>query len=178
MKSHIRRSTHSSSIGFKLEARNKLEFNIFTDFVFEQSNTDFRDAMLSMGKTLIEQKKSDSQSTTFQQRKELVVALVQWTKTITILVKTAVELRVGKSMDISKLGLDVDVNSIVGSERIETSSSNITTGGHSNVSTSGSVTTTRSERNTKTGSNNHIGVSTETGSPNIKNGSQNSGLSP
>jgi len=144
-------------------------------FVFEQSNTDFRDAMLSMGKTLIEQKKSGSQSTTFQQRKELVVALVQWTKTITILVKTAVELRVGKSMDISKLGLDVDVNSIVGSERIQTGSSNTKTGSQSNISTSGSVTTTRF---TKTGSNNQTGVRTETGSSNIKNGSQSSGLSP
>ncbi|CAN6849327.1 hypothetical protein Bca4012_052470 [Brassica carinata] len=139
------------------------------------SNTDFRDAMLSMGKTLIEQKKSGSQSTTFQQRKELVVALVQWTKTITILVKTAVELRVGKSMDISKLGLDVDVNSIVGSERIQTGSSNTKTGSQSNISTSGSVTTTRF---TKTGSNNQTGVRTETGSSNIKNGSQSSGLSP
>ncbi|CAF1920447.1 unnamed protein product [Brassica napus] len=139
------------------------------------SNTDFRDAMLSMGKTLIEQKKSGSQSTTFQQRKELVVALVQWTKTITILVKTAVELRVGESMDISKLGLDVDVNSIVGSERIQTGSSNTKTGSQSNISTSGSVTTTRF---TKTGSNNQTGVRTETGSSNIKNGSQSSGLSP
>ncbi|KAH0899726.1 hypothetical protein HID58_049294 [Brassica napus] len=120
-------------------------------------------------------KKSGSQSTTFQQRKELVVALVQWTKTITILVKTAVELRVGKSMDISKLGLDVDVNSIVGSERIQTGSSNTKTGSQSNISTSGSVTTTRF---TKTGSNNQTGVRTETGSSNIKNGSQSSGLSP
>ncbi|KAJ4872249.1 Uncharacterized protein Rs2_46091 [Raphanus sativus] len=144
------------------------------------SNTDFRDAMLSMGKTLIEQKKSGSQSMTFEQRKGLVVDMVHWTKTIAILVKTAVELRVGKSMDISKLGLDVDVNSIVGneSERTQTGSSNTKTGGESNVSTSGRVTTTRSESNTKTGSNIQIGVSTETGSSNIKNGSQNSGSSP
>ncbi|KAG2301462.1 hypothetical protein Bca52824_030113 [Brassica carinata] len=144
------------------------------------SNTDFRDAMLSMGKTLIEQKKSGSQSMTFQQRKKLVVEMVQWTKTIAILVKTAVELRVGKSMDISKLGLDVDVNSIVGSERTQTGSSNTKTGGQSNVesTTAERVTTTRSGSNTKTESNSQIGVSTETGSSNIKNESQNSGLSP
>ena len=150
---------------------------IFLLIFLKQSNSNFRETMLSMGKTLIEQKRSTSQRMTQQQKKVLVAAMVQWTKTVVTLVKTAVE-TAGKSIDVSNLGLDVDVNSIVGSERIETSSSNITTGGHSNVSTSGSVTTTRSERNTKTGSNNHIGVSTETGSPNIKNGSQNSGLSP
>ncbi|KAF8045161.1 hypothetical protein N665_5515s0002 [Sinapis alba] len=146
--------------------------------------------MQSMGKTLIEQKKSNSQSMTIQEKKVLVVAMVQWTKTIAVLVKTAVELRVGKSMDISNLGLDVDVNSIVegGSERNQNGSSNTKkTGGQINVSatssgnkniTTGSVTTTRAESNTKTGSNSQIDVRTETGSSKIKNGNENNGSSP
>ncbi|KAF8045162.1 hypothetical protein N665_5515s0003, partial [Sinapis alba] len=75
-------------------------------------NSNFRETMLSMGKTLIEQKKSTSESMTHQQKKVLVVAMVQWTKTVVTLVKTAVE-TAGKSIDVSNLGLDVDVNSVV-----------------------------------------------------------------
>ncbi|KAG2301463.1 hypothetical protein Bca52824_030114 [Brassica carinata] len=104
------------------------------------SNSNFRETMLSMGKTLIEQKRSSSQLMTHQQKKVLVVAMVQWTKTLVTLVKTAVE-TAGKSIDVSNLGLDVDVNSVVGNGSDESPKSDSPSDSDSPTATSsGSVT--------------------------------------
>lgn len=104
--------------------------------------------MLSMGKTLVEQKKN-TKIMTLKQKKELIIAMVKWTKMLATFVKSASEMK-GKSIDIASYGLDVDVNdkSIVGgtasSESTETSSSSTKTGA---VSASGSVSSKTKESN-------------------------------
>lgn len=62
------------------------------------------DGLLSMGKGLIEMKKSGSQEITFEQRKELIGSMVKWTRGIGLFVKTAS----GQSIDLSSFGIDYD----------------------------------------------------------------------
>ncbi|CAH8388782.1 unnamed protein product [Eruca vesicaria subsp. sativa] len=68
----------------------------------------FKSTMMSMAKTLVEQKKSTS-TITSTEKKTLVTSMVKWTKTIATTVKTASEKK-GKKIDINTFGLDVDIN--------------------------------------------------------------------
>lgn len=63
------------------------------------------DSMLSMGKIVIEMKKSASEEITFEQRKELIGGMVKWARGIGLLVKTASEKK-GKSIDLASFGVD------------------------------------------------------------------------
>lgn len=67
------------------------------------------DGLLSMGKSLIETKKSGSKEITFEQRKELIGSMVKWTRGIGLFVKTASE-NEGQSIDLSSFGIDYDNN--------------------------------------------------------------------
>lgn len=67
------------------------------------------DGLLSMGKHLVEMKKSSSKEITFDQRKELIGSMVKWTRAIGLFVKTASENR-GHSIDLSTFGIDYDTN--------------------------------------------------------------------
>ncbi|XP_013597341.1 PREDICTED: uncharacterized protein YMR317W-like isoform X2 [Brassica oleracea var. oleracea] len=71
----------------------------------------FKSTMISMAKTLVEQKKSTT-AITSTEKKTLVTSMVQWTKTIATTVKTACEKK-GKKIDINSFGLNVDVNSVM-----------------------------------------------------------------
>lgn len=93
-------------------------------FGFEQADAgNFKVTMISMGKTLVEQKKNAAVMT-IAQKKRLIVAMVKWTRMIATFVKTASEKK-GKTINIASYGLDVDVNdtSIVGSTKTDTTSS-------------------------------------------------------
>ncbi|KAL0693628.1 hypothetical protein Bca4012_060808 [Brassica carinata] len=63
------------------------------------------DGMLSMGKVVLEMKKTGSEEITFEQRKELIGAMVKWARAIGLLVKTASE-RKGQSIDLASFGVD------------------------------------------------------------------------
>ncbi|XP_010443993.1 PREDICTED: uncharacterized protein LOC104762287 [Camelina sativa] len=65
------------------------------------------DGLLSMGKGLMEMKKSGSQELNFEQRKELIVSMVEWTRGIGLFVKAASESK-GQSIDLSSFGIDYD----------------------------------------------------------------------
>ncbi|EOA25696.1 hypothetical protein CARUB_v10019049mg [Capsella rubella] len=95
--------------------------------------------MLSMGKTLVEQKKN-TKIMTLKQKKELIISMVKWTKMLATFVKSASEKK-GKTINIASYGLDVDVNdsSIVGTTESRTSSS--TKAGAVSTGSSGSVST-------------------------------------
>ncbi|KAJ0234687.1 hypothetical protein HA466_0271590 [Hirschfeldia incana] len=67
------------------------------------------DGMLSMGKLLLEMKKSASEEITFEQRKELIGGMVKWARAIGLLVKTASEKK-GKSVDLASFGVDYSPN--------------------------------------------------------------------
>lgn len=64
--------------------------------------------MLSMGKTLVEQKKN-TKIMTLKEKKELVIDMVKWTKMVATFVKSASEQK-GKSINIASYGLDVFVS--------------------------------------------------------------------
>ncbi|KAL1203233.1 hypothetical protein V5N11_001236 [Cardamine amara subsp. amara] len=78
--------------------------------------------ILSMGKTMLAQKKK-AVVMTLKQKKELVLAMVKWTRMLATFLKSASEKK-GKTINIASYGLDVDVNdkSIIG-ESTETTSS-------------------------------------------------------
>ncbi|CDY52821.1 BnaCnng23550D [Brassica napus] len=63
------------------------------------------DGMLSMGILVTEMKKNVSQEITFEQRKELIGAMVKWARAIGLLVKTASEKK-GQSIDLASFGVD------------------------------------------------------------------------
>ncbi|KAL1217757.1 hypothetical protein V5N11_013348 [Cardamine amara subsp. amara] len=104
--------------------------------------------ILSMGKTLLAQKKK-AIVMTVTQKKELVLAMVKWTRMLATFVKSASEKK-GKTINIASYGLDVNVNdkSIYG----ESSSSSKTV--------SGSTTKTGAFSGTKT--KGFSGVNSET----------------
>ncbi|KAL1217756.1 hypothetical protein V5N11_013348 [Cardamine amara subsp. amara] len=64
--------------------------------------------ILSMGKTLLAQKKK-AIVMTVTQKKELVLAMVKWTRMLATFVKSASEKK-GKTINIASYGLDVNVN--------------------------------------------------------------------
>ncbi|KAG5414779.1 hypothetical protein IGI04_002346 [Brassica rapa subsp. trilocularis] len=74
------------------------------------------DGLLSMGKSLVEMKKSGSKEITFEQRKEVIQSMVNWTRGIGLFIKKVSENK-GKSIDLSLFGIDYDTNVSSPSER-------------------------------------------------------------
>ncbi|CAF2152380.1 unnamed protein product [Brassica rapa] len=74
------------------------------------------DGLLSMGKSLVEMKKSGSKEITFEQRKEFIQSMVNWTRGIGLFIKKVSENK-GKSIDFSLFGIDYDTNVSSPSER-------------------------------------------------------------
>ncbi|ESQ32623.1 hypothetical protein EUTSA_v10004661mg [Eutrema salsugineum] len=68
------------------------------------------DVLMTMGRTLSQQKSSGSTEMSFAQRKELIIDMVQWARTIGQFVVGAAS-KSGSSIDMSSLGIDgVDAN--------------------------------------------------------------------
>ncbi|VYS71102.1 unnamed protein product [Arabidopsis thaliana] len=67
------------------------------------------DGMLSMGKVLVDIKKSGSKEITFEQRRDLISSMVKWARAIGLFVKAASE-RKGKSIDLAPFGIDYENN--------------------------------------------------------------------
>lgn len=67
------------------------------------------DGLLSMGKSLVEMKKSGSKEINFEQRKEVIQSMVNWTRGIGLFIKKESENK-GKSIDLSSFGIDYDTH--------------------------------------------------------------------
>ncbi|KAG7535103.1 hypothetical protein ISN45_Aa08g025760 [Arabidopsis thaliana x Arabidopsis arenosa] len=67
------------------------------------------DGMLSMGKVLVEMKKSGSKEITFEQRRDLISSMVKWARAIGLFVKTASGNK-GKPIDLAPFGIDYENN--------------------------------------------------------------------
>ncbi|CAH2052936.1 unnamed protein product [Thlaspi arvense] len=74
------------------------------------------DGLLSLGKVLVEMKKSGSNEITFEQRREMIQSMVKWTRGTGIFVKMASE-NEGRSIDLSSFGIDYDTNKPSNSKR-------------------------------------------------------------
>ncbi|KFK33756.1 hypothetical protein AALP_AA5G056200 [Arabis alpina] len=118
----------SSNVDVELQGKTKSLFescallNAIKGRRSSSSMSSFQTSMMSMGKILIEQKRSGSRFMSFRQRRQLIVAMVQWTRVVATFVATASE-QMGKSIDVSSYGLDVDVNQAVKSTSDSSSSS-------------------------------------------------------
>lgn len=121
----------------------------------------FKATMISMGKTLVEQKKNAAMMT-LAQKKSLVIAMVKWTRMIATFVKTASEKK-GKTIDITSYGLDVDVN-----DKSIISVSGSTESGSSSTKTETKSGTVAGSGNGSTKTKETSGGSTEKGSSSTK----------